>query len=323
MATEAPCGEGAVATLEAIVARALAGPGASLERVAQPTGESGQSVAAHQRRQPTLISDAQTAWRQMQATDLVGRSMPVVWFASAGAGGGEAASRPTLRGGERATLALGATADGGKAVLGVWAGGAAEHRCSEHVAGDLRGRGLGRGSAWVAVTGGERALGLALRQHWPNRDVVVAHCQQRVAAEVLGHLPVSLRPQAGQALRGALGGSGCDQCPAGLGGPGHRLAGGTPRGGRPLAAEAEPTTVIQGLGVRGALAERLRTAVPARYLLEQCLPAARGRSGPAWVAAVATEARRRQAGFHRLAEQAGLGPLVRALAEYRAAQATR
>ena len=90
-----------------------------------------------------------------------------------------------------------------------------------------------------------------------------------------------------------------------------------------LRAEAEPTTVIQGLGVRGALAERLRTAVPARYLLEQCLPAARGRSGQGWVAAVAAEARRRQAGFRRLAEQAGLGPLVRALAEYRAAQATR
>jgi len=179
LATEAPCGEGAVATLEAIVARALAGPGASLERVAQPTGESGQSVAAHQRRQPTLISDAQTAWRQMQATDLVGRSMPVVWFASAGAGGGEAASRPTLRGGERATLALGATADGGKAVLGVWAGGAAEHRCSERV-----------------------AVAAAVRALWGD-VAVVARCRVHKRRNVLKQLPKSEHRWVARALEQA------------------------------------------------------------------------------------------------------------------------
>lgn len=321
LASEAPCGEGGISRLEAIVARALAGPGASEERVAQPSGENGQGGAGHVRRQPTPISDAQTAWRQMQAADLAGKSMPVVWFASAGAGGGGAASRPTLCGGERATLALGVAADGGKQVLGVWAGGAAEHRCSEHVASDLRSRGLGRGSAWVAVTGGERALGLALRQHWPNRVVAVAHCQQRVAAEVLGHLPTSMRPQVGEGLPRAWEATDAVSAQRELEAMVSVWQEAHPGGAARLRAEVEPTTVIQTLGVRGAVAERLRTAVPARYLLEQCLSAARGRSGQAWVAAIAAEARRRQAGFRRLAEHADLESLVRALAGYRAAQA--
>lgn len=61
--------------------------------------------------------------------------------------------------------------------------------------------------------------------------------------------------------------------------------------------------------------------MPARYLLQQCLPAAGGRSGREWVGAVAMQARHRQEGFRRLPEHAAVGALVRALAERRAAAA--
>ena len=74
LSAEAPCGEGAVATLEPIVTRALAGPGGREESVAQPSGESGRGAVAHPRREPTPVGDAQTVWRQMQATDLAGKS---------------------------------------------------------------------------------------------------------------------------------------------------------------------------------------------------------------------------------------------------------
>ena len=70
-------------------------------------------------------------------------------------------------------------------------------------------------------------------------------------------------------------------------------------------------------GVRMASgARRLRSAVPARYLLEQCLPTARGLSGRAATAAAAQRAQ----GFRRMCEPGALVALTRALAEHGALQ---
>ena len=289
--------EDVVGALEAIVARAVAGAAGGASEVKG----SGAAAAPRQAEGPAA-GDAAAAWRRLQQTDLAGVSLPAVWIASLGAGN------------ERATVALGLGADGGKRVLGVWAGGAAEHRCSQQLAGDLRGRGLGRGATWLAVTEGERALDLALRQQWGQR-VVLAHCQERVGAAVTGHLPTGLRPAATQALTTAW------ECPE-AGGARRELEAlaeawrrDHPGAAARLLGECEATVATQALGIRGALAQRLRTAVPARYLLQRCLPAARGRSGRDWVAAVAMQARHRQAGFRRRPEEAAVGALVRALAK--------
>ena len=186
-ALEAACaGEGPeaiVVALEAIVARAMSG-------AALGEAEWKGASAASETPRPLRVAaagDAAAAWRQLQQADLAGVPLPAVWFASVSAGS------------ERATVALGLGADGGKRVLGVWAGGAGEHRCSQQVAGDLRGRGLGRGAVWLAVTEGERARDLALAQQWGER-VVVAHCQERVLAAVVGHLPTRLRGKAAAEL---------------------------------------------------------------------------------------------------------------------------
>lgn len=245
---------------------------------------------------------AEMAWQQMHATDLSGKVWPVVWFATESAGA------------ESATLALGVQADGCKRVLGVWSGAASEHRCGQRIAADLQGRGLGRGSVWLAVTGGERALDLALRQHWGEK-VGVAACQRRTAREVMAHLPVAARQPAERALQAAWDEPAPNSARAQL----EALADGWQRAYPGAAARLRSaiggTTVVQGLGLNGALAQRLRTAVPAAYLLMECLPAARGRTGRAWIAALAAEALRRQAGFRRLSEHACLETLERALAE--------
>ena len=205
-----------------------------------------------------------------------------MWFASISAGS------------ERATVALGLGADG-----------AGEHRCSQQVAGDLRGRGLGRGAVWLAVTEGERARDLALAQQWGER-VVVAHCQERVLAAVVGHLPTRLRGKAAAELARVW------ECPeVGVARRELEALAEAWRQEHPGAAirllgECGASTATLALGLRGALAQRLRTAAPARYLLQQCLPAARGRSGREWVAAVAMQARHRQEGFRRLPEHAAV-----------------
>lgn len=139
----------------------------------------------------------------------------------------------------------------------------------------------------------------------------MAHCQEHAAAEVAGHLPAGMRPQAREALRAAWD---APEAARELEGLADTWQQAHPGAAARLRSELEPTTAICGLGVHGALALRLQVAVPARYLLEQCLPAGRGRSGREWVAAIAAEARRRQNGFRRLPEHAALGTLVRALA---------
>jgi hypothetical protein len=285
-----------VGVLEAIVARAVGGVAEVETVVAQVPGAGRAPQAA------TAAGEAGATWRQLQQTDLAEKAVVAVWLASVGAGE------------RRATVALGLRSNGGKHVLGVWAGGAGEHRCSQHLAEDLRARGLGRGGMWLAVTEGERALDLALRQQWGER-VVVAHCHKRVAAAVTGHLPAGLRDAAARALAAAW------ECPD-LASAGQQLQALAeswrqehPGAAARLLTECEATTVTQALGLRGALAQRLSTAVPARYLLEQCLPAARGRSGRDWVAAIAVAARDRQQSFRRLPEHAAIGALVQALAE--------
>lgn len=75
------------------------------------------------------------------------------------------------------------------------------------------------------------------------------------------------------------------------------------------------TTAVQALASHGVVAERLRTSTPAAHLLAQCLPAARQRTGRAWIATAAAEALRRQAGFRRLSGSASLEHLMGALAE--------
>lgn len=298
-ALEAACGgaraEDAVGVVEAIVARAVgdAAPRGSALAPRKVAG-AGRSTEAG--------GAAAEAWRELQRVDLAGSQMPAVWFASGGTGGNQA------------TVALGLGPDGGKQLLGVWAGGGGEHRCSQQVASELFGRGLSRGATWLAVTEGQRALDLALRQQWGPR-VVMAHCQDRVAAAVTGHLPERLRAGAAGALRRAWDGPDVRRELEALAASWqHDHPGAAAR----LLGECEATAATAALGLRGALARRLRAVAPARYLLSCCVPGARGRSGQDWVAAVALQALRRQAGFRRVPERAALGDLLRALGEWQA-----
>lgn len=80
-----------------------------------------------------------------------------------------------------------------------------------------------------------------------------------------------------------------------------------------LRQEIEPTTTVQALCIHGPLGQRLRTTTPAEYLLTQCLPAGRGRSGRAWLGSVAAELQRRQAAFRRLPEHGQLPALSQRL----------
>ena len=239
--------------------------------------------------------------RSVQSADLSRCPWPVVWFAS-GEGGGE-----------RATLALGVRGDGCKQVVGLWPGGCGEQRLGYKAAEDLWVRGLNRGTPWLAVTGAERALGVALSQRWGARLHLV-HDQCAVLGAVLAHLPASAREAAGRALRSAWDTPEAAVAHAAL----EELAGswdGTyPGAAARLRQEIEPTTTVQALGVHGPLGQRLRTTTSARYLLAQGLPAGQGRTGRLWLGAVAGELLRRQAGFRRLPEQGALPALCQRLA---------
>lgn len=241
-----------------------------------------------------------TALRVLQGSDLTGRPWPVVWFTSAGAGA------------ERATVALGVREDGSKRVVGLWGGSSGEQRVGQNAAMDLWVRGLNRGMAWLAVTGCERALGQALKQRWGER-LALAHCKCDAGAAVLSHLPTDARGLAERTLRSAWDTPDVVAGRAAL----ERLADSWreayPGASARLRQEIEPTTAVEALGVHGALALRLRTAVSAKHLLTQALPAARGRSGRAWLGCVAAELLRRQAAFRRLPEHAELEALVRCL----------
>lgn len=296
------------AALEAIVARVLERcRGCTAEPLRAAVGPSAPSAVARVRRVPP--GDAAGLLRQMQTAEVASGSIAAVWFASAGTGS------------ERATLALGLGPEGGKQVLGVWYGGAGEHRGSQEVAGDLRGRGLGRGAAWLAVTGGERALDIALRQQWSGQ-VVIAHCQERVAREVAGHLPTAARPQATLALSAAWDAPDVESARQALDALAESWRAAHPGAAARLKPEVEPTTTLQALGLRGGLAQRLRTTTPARYLLAQCLPAGRGQTGRAWVAAIGAATWQRQARFRKLPERGALRLLVQALSARRDAEAT-
>ena len=286
-----------VGSLEAIVAQAVSGAGA-VSMAAQAPEPRAQAGAGRR----ASGEDAPAVWRQMQETRLAETALPAVWFASGGAGG------------TQVTLALGCKANGVKQVLGVWCGGAGEQRCSQSLAADLHGRGLGQGRSWLAVAEGERALDMALRREWGER-VMVAHCQEHVGTAVLAHLPASLRATAAAALEAAW------EAPAAIAAQRQLLALAEswheqhPGAASRLRAEVDATTAVTALGLRNGLARRLRSAVPARYLLEQCLPAARGLSGRAATAAVAAAAAQRAQGFRRMCEPGALVVLTRALAE--------
>ncbi len=148
------------------------------------------------------------------------------------------------------------------------------------------------------MTGGERALDLALREQWP-RLVLVAHSQEQVGEAVVAHLPAGMRASASDALRRAWE---APTAPVARGGLETLVASWQqehPGAASRLAAEVEATTVPQALGVHGAVALRLRSTAPASYLLERCWVAARRvgaapHGGREWVAAIAAEALGRQ-----------------------------
>ena len=285
----------ALGVLEGIVARAVSGVEAARAEACavEPRAE---------RKAGAVAGDAAGVWRQLQQTDLASRAVPAVWFASGGIGG------------VRATLALGLKADGGKQVLGVWSGGAGEQRCAQGVCADLRGRGMGRGRAWLAVTEGERALDLALEQQWGQR-VVVAHCQETVATAVTGHLPVGQRPDAAARLKAAWESPDAVGARRELSALAQSWQEEHPGAANRLLGECEASTAAAALGVHGGLAQRLRSAAPARHLLGRCLPAARGLAGREAMAAVAGEARAREEAFRRVPERAAVEMLVRLLAQ--------
>ena len=143
------------------------------------------------------------------------------------------------------------------------------------------------------MTGGERALDLALREQWP-RLVLVAHSQEQVGEAVVAHLPAGMRASASDALRRAWE---APTAPVARGGLETLVASWQqehPGAASRLAAEVEATTVPQALGVHGAVALRLRSTAPASYLLERCWVAARRvgaapHGGREWVAAIAAE----------------------------------
>ncbi len=300
MPTSAATAVADVSVMEAVVAEAvrqLVGQ----QQVRQPARGSGAAAVAGAGARLQEGAEASTVWQQMQSADLAERVIPVVWIASGAAGG------------ERASLAVGVAADGRKQVLGLWRGGVAEQRCSQMVATDLRSRGLGRRTAFVAVSTGERALDLALGEQWPQR-AVVAHCQDHVVAAVIAHLPAAMREQAAQAIHAAWEIPELTRARSELSELAAAWQVEHPGAANRLRSEIEATTIPQALGIYGPLAERLRSAVSARYLLERCLPAGSGRSGRDFVASVALAARQRQDGFRRLGEHAALPRLLSALA---------
>lgn len=130
---------------------------------------------------------------------------------------------------------------------------------------------------------------------------------------VTAHLPGGMREQAAQAMRAAWEIPEVARARSELSELAAAWRVNHPGAAARLRAEIEPTTITQALGVHGALAQRLRTVAPARYLLEHCLPAGSGRSGRDFAAAIALAARQRQDGFRRLSEHAALPKLVHAL----------
>lgn len=304
-----------VGVLEGIVGQAvggvaaISGPGQKLAGAPRAEGRApvkGQGAVGPAVRRTAAGADGFAAWRLLQQAGLAAVPLPAVWFATAGTEH------------ERATVALGLVADGSKRVLGVWTGSAGEHRCSQRLAEELRVRGLAREARWLAVTEGERALDLALGQHW-GEQLVLAHCQERVAAAVAAHLPSGQRDSAARGLSEAWACADAVRARRGMESLAESWHREHPGAARRLRAECEATTVTHALGLRGGLAERLRTVAPARYLLDRCLPPARGLSGREWLGAIALEAHLREQRFRRLPERTAVEALVRALAERAAA----
>ena len=271
--------------MERSIGRALAGRG-------------GTRGPAEERQHPA--QDGRQSLRALAGQDLSGGHWPVVWLASDRSG--------------TATLAVALGSDGDRRVVGLWSGGQAQVRMAQTIALDLRQRGLNRGEGWLAITECGRALEQALREQWGGA-LWVGHDQAGVRRTVLAHLPTPERTAADDAMRQAWDVPGVVSARQALGELSDRWADRYPGASERLAKEIEATTMVQELGVHGALTLRLRSVAPAGYLLEHGLAFARGCTGSARLEAVAGELLRRQEHFRHLpaAERGGLEALVQKL----------
>ena len=205
--------------------------------------------------------DDRQSLQGLQGQDLAGGHWPVVWLASDGSG--------------TVTVAVALGSGGDRQVVWLWPGGQAQPRMAQTIALDLRHRGLNRDAGWLAITGNGRALDQALRERW-GQAVRVGHDQPGVRRTVLAHLPVAERTAADEVMRQAWDVPGVGAARQALGELRDRWAGRYPGASERLAKEIEATTMVQELGVHGALTLRLRSVAPAGYLLERSLAAARG-----------------------------------------------
>ena len=184
-----------------------------------------------------------------------------------------------------ATVALGVQGDGRKRVLALWRGCTADVAVARAATDNLVARGLSAAGGLLVVADGSPALDQAVRRAWGAR-ALVAHCEQSVATQVLGHLAERERPRIRQAFRAAWAASGPERGRQ-LSGLAESLGTSCPGAAARLRRSLEALCTVSGLDLPGQLAGHLRGIGPIRELAEAAREA--GGSGAAGIAAVLPE----------------------------------
>lgn len=186
-----------------------------------------------------------------------------------------------------ASVAMGVVSEGTKYVLGLWRGCTADMAVARAVVENLAERGLAAERGLLVVHDGSQALDATVRRTWGAR-ALVAHCQQSVAHEVLGHLAEKDRARVRQALQAAY------SAPAEARGPRlstlvEELAENSPGAAARLRRSVTPLCTVAELGLPARLEAHVHGIGPIRELAKaaRCGPG----TGPAAIAAVLPQLR--------------------------------
>lgn len=282
-------GEGAAAMLDLMKEGAGARPaGARLEEVLERGGFGpGGVVATGAEARPAATSDGRgrgprspgkagaataTPWRDGERV-LDGESYVVLFLGA------------VLVRSAWATVAVGVLGDGHKRVLALWRGCTADVAVARAATDNLVARGLSAAGGLLVVADGSPALDQAIRRAWGAR-ALVAHCEQTVATQVLGHLAERERPRVRQAFRAAWAAPGPERGRQ-LSALAESLGTSCPGAAARLRRSLEALCTVSGLDLPGQLAGHLRGIGPIRELAEAAREA--GGSGAAGIAAVIPE----------------------------------
>jgi hypothetical protein len=261
------------ARLEEVLRRGGFGPGAAADGDGGvPAKAPATSGGRGQGRARAGQAQAATPWRDGQRV-LHGEAYVVLFL-------GAVAVR-----GQWATVAVGVLGDGCKRVLGLWRGSTLETAVVRAATENLASRGLTAEAGLLVVADGSAALDTAVQRVWGAR-ALIAHCEQCVAAEVLGHLAERERPPVRQELRAAWAAPGPERGRR-LSAVAEHLMTGCPGAAARLRRSLQALGTVNALGLPGRLAEHLRGIGPIRELAEAAREA--HGSGAAGIAAVLPE----------------------------------